>query len=238
TVVQLTQNMEGGRRKAHPYFPDVVGQTIVVPPEPGTELPPFKVTLVSTERVEFANCVRSVISVARIPQQPKNGEPSSSQDEVKSGDSAGTPEPAIFQHLLYSAWPDHGIPTAEDRASLLEFIRIVDDTNRDTGFAPQSADDPDPPVIVGCSAGIGRTGSFIALSSLLRKLGVLPPPARPTPASLALPPSPLGALDGPLKDDLVAQEIDALRDQRPGMVQRDEQILLIYEMLKAVVEGR
>jgi protein-tyrosine phosphatase len=31
---------------------------------------------------------------------------------------------------------------------------------------------------------------------------------------------------------MVAQEVDSLREQRPGMVQREEQILLIYELLQ------
>ncbi|KAL1676301.1 protein-tyrosine phosphatase-like protein [Schizophyllum commune] len=231
TVVQLTQNMEGGRRKAHPYFPEVVGQTIIVSPEPGTDLPSLKVALVKSEQIEQANCVRSIIAVTPISQQQANG------DEYGSD---STSAPIIFQHLLYATWPDHGVPEAKDRASLLEFARLVDDTNRDTSLAPQAASDPDPPIIVGCSAGIGRTGSFIALSSLLRKFGVLRPPARATPPSLAPAPSPLGPLQlaGALQNDMVAQEVDSLRDQRPGMVQRDEQILLIYEILKDALESR
>uniref|UniRef100_D8PMG2 Phosphatases II n=2 Tax=Schizophyllum commune (strain H4-8 / FGSC 9210) TaxID=578458 RepID=D8PMG2_SCHCM len=231
TVVQLTQNMEGGRRKAHPYFPEVVGQTIIVPPEPETELPSFKVALVKSEQIEQANCVRSIISITPISQQQANG------DEYGSDSNSA---PIIFQHLLYATWPDHGVPEAKDRASLLEFARLVDETNRDTSLAPQAASDPDPPIIAGCSAGIGRTGSFIALSSLLRKFGVLRPPARTTPPSLAPAPSPLGPLQlsGALQNDMVAQEVDSLRDQRPGMVQRDEQILLIYEILKDALESR
>ncbi|KAH9837388.1 protein-tyrosine phosphatase-like protein [Rhodofomes roseus] len=220
TVVQLTQNVESGMRKAHVYFPDAVGKEWVVPPEEGLSTPPLKVTLRQSSYVEDAKCVLSRVSV-----EPSGG------------------QATIFQHLLYASWPDHGVPTDEDRASLLRFTRFVDEVNRDLSSQsllqsppPQDELDPDPPIIVNCSAGIGRTGSFIALSSLLRKFGFLPPPASPLSledGGWKLTPSPLGPLPEELREDLVAQEIDMLREQRPGMVQRDSQVAFIYEMLIA-----
>jgi protein tyrosine phosphatase len=64
---------------------------------------------------------------------------------------------------------------------------------------------------------------------LLRNYGFLPP-AQPIVTTI-IHDSPLGSLPDDLKDDLVLQEIDSLREQRPGMVQRTEQTLLIYEVL-------
>lgn len=219
TAVQLTQNFESGRQKAHPYFPDEPGESrIIRPPQETIGLPPLKVTLIKSEVIENAQCVASTVSVAPIV----NGVPRSS---------------VIFHHLLYGAWPDNGIPEPEDRVGLLNFIRLVDRTNKDLGGV-EATEDVEPPIMVNCSAGVGRTGSFIALCSLLRSHGLLSQPSpqsaerapiRPPP----LPQSPLGPLPEPISWDEVGQEIDSLREQRPGMVQRPEQALLVYEILIA-----
>ncbi|KAF9532091.1 protein-tyrosine phosphatase-like protein [Crepidotus variabilis] len=218
TVVQLTRNVESGRRKADAYFPSEVGQSFVVPPEDQLDVPALEVTLHATRRIPEADCFESLVSIV-----PTSGHETNAQ-------------PVFFKHLLYSSWPDHGVPEMEDRESLLAFIRLVDATNRNPDIPSlhnsQLNADPDPPIVVGCSAGIGRTGSFIALSSLLRHHDFLQPPAFPTSSSV-LPASPLGAVPSEVKDDEVVQEIDSLREQRPGMVQREEQTLLVYEVLAA-----
>ncbi|KAI3622439.1 hypothetical protein WG66_016032 [Moniliophthora roreri] len=216
TVVQLTQNLEDGRRKAHPYFPDMIGESMIIHPEEGDHGPAFEVKLVKQESIDEARCIQSTVSFAPVD----HGAPS-----------------ITFQHLLYHAWPDRGVPEPEDRDGLLAFARLVDRTNRDTSNSDSTLTlDSDPPIIVGCSAGIGRTGSFIALSSLLRAHEVLQPPARPTSASV-LKPTPLGLLPEALQNDLVVQEVDSLREQRPGMVQRPEQLVVIYEILSAAIQS-
>ena len=48
-------------------------------------------------------------------------------------------------------------------------------------------------------------------------------------------PSPLGELPDEFKEDMVAQEVDALREQRPGMVQKASQMKLIYELLLSLL---
>lgn len=243
TVVQLTLNFESGRKKADPYFPSEVGKSLLVPPEEGCSMPALKVTTLDQREFKKAHCVQSTVSISPYhhPAQRTSKESrrrgSGQTDQDHSG-GADVGE-VIFRHLLYLSWPDHGVPEPEDRDSLLEFIKLVDHINRDKSHCsihfPASPDhvcpelDPDPPIIVGCSAGVGRTGSLIALSSLLRNYGFLLP-AQSTAATI-IHDSPLGPLPNDLKDDLVLQEIDSLREQRPGMVQRNEQTLLIYEVL-------
>ncbi|KAI0640087.1 phosphatases II [Trametes polyzona] len=217
TVVQLTQNLESGTRKAHVYFPPVQGQSWVIEPPAGRSDPPIQVTLVRSQSIEEAHCVQSVISLRPL-----------AKDRSPAGD------PVVFQHLLYAAWPDHGVPAREDREGLLRFTRLVDEANRDLSLYTGVADlDPNPPIMVNCSAGVGRTGAFIAISSLLRYYRLLSPGDKDGAPIPPLPPSPLGPLPEEIQNDLVAQEIDSLREQRPGMVQRDDQVVLIYETLVA-----
>jgi protein tyrosine phosphatase len=224
TIVQLTRNVESGRQKAHPYFPHEPGDSWVVSPPPSVSgLPPLQVTLVKSEVIESAQCVGSTVSVVPVV--------------------AGTSCPAlIFHHLSYAAWPDHGIPEPEHRAGLLNFIRLVDQKNKDMRGLEVTAD-VEPPIMVHCSAGIGRTGSFIALSSLLRSNGLLLSPASQPVERVPLRPSPLSQSQlGPLPEgiswDEIAQEVDSLREQRPGMVQRTEQAVLVYEVLVAAFMTR
>lgn len=230
TVVQLTQNVESGMRKAHDYFPPQPGQSWVMPPEPGCTAPPLKVTLTDVQTFPDAHCIQSTVSIQPLAT-------------MNIADPQGAP--VVFRHMLFSSWPDHSVPEPEHRRALLRFIRRVDATNRDVSTQPEEVRatlDPDPPVLVGCSAGIGRTGTFIALSSLLRAYKFLPPAASwlngPNTELPPLKPSPLGPLPDEIKDDRVALEVDALREQRPGMVQRNDQLYLIYECLMTAFAER
>ncbi|XP_028934309.1 receptor-type tyrosine-protein phosphatase beta [Ornithorhynchus anatinus] len=66
----------------------------------------------------------------------------------------------LIRHFHYTVWPDHGVP--ETTQSLIQFVRTVRDyVNRTPGAGPS---------IVHCSAGVGRTGTFIALDRILQQL--------------------------------------------------------------------
>ena len=70
------------------------------------------------------------------------------------------------------------------------------------------------------SAGVGRTGTFIALASLLApKSGAFEiENTKPWPDKLA--------------SDKVARTVDQLREWRAGLVQTPEQLFLIYHMVE------
>ena len=62
-------------------------------------------------------------------------------------------------HYYFQAWPDHGVPRYA--TALLGFIRKV----RKSHFPSDPA-----PLLVHCSAGVGRTGTFIVLDIMLQVL--------------------------------------------------------------------
>jgi netrin-G3 ligand len=57
------------------------------------------------------------------------------------------------------AWPDHGVP--DNAISMVNFIKRVRKTH------PYSKQDL---LLVHCSAGVGRTGTFITLDSMLERI--------------------------------------------------------------------
>ncbi|XP_071117373.1 uncharacterized protein [Haliotis cracherodii] len=103
-------------------------------------------------------------------------------------------------HFHYTSWPDHGVP---DTSALLEFMWRVKVTARQQT----------QPVIVHCSAGVGRTGTYIAIESLVDQ----------------------AAAEGNL--DIVSF-VSNMRGQRKNMIQTKEQYLFLYQALAmAVSEG-
>uniref|UniRef100_A0A7N6AIZ4 protein-tyrosine-phosphatase n=1 Tax=Anabas testudineus TaxID=64144 RepID=A0A7N6AIZ4_ANATE len=66
----------------------------------------------------------------------------------------------LVRQFHYTVWPDHGVP--ETTQSLIQFVRTVRDyINRTPGSGP---------TVVHCSAGVGRTGTFIVLDRVLQQL--------------------------------------------------------------------
>ena len=63
-----------------------------------------------------------------------------------------------IKQLQFTAWPDHGVP--DHPAPFLQFLRRVHTLN------PVHSG----PIIVHCSAGVGRTGCFIVIDSMLERV--------------------------------------------------------------------
>ena len=68
-------------------------------------------------------------------------------------------KPLSVTQYHFTSWPDHGVP--KFATSIISFIRRV-----------QKAHDKDKgnPLLVHCSAGVGRTGTFILLDSMLERI--------------------------------------------------------------------
>uniref|UniRef100_A0A8C5AM04 protein-tyrosine-phosphatase n=1 Tax=Gadus morhua TaxID=8049 RepID=A0A8C5AM04_GADMO len=82
-----------------------------------------------------------------------------------------TCEQRQLSHFQYLSWPDYGVPTSA--VTLIDFLGAVKRQQKAVvkSLGPQWAGHPlGPPVVVHCSAGIGRTGTFCALDICLSQL--------------------------------------------------------------------
>lgn len=140
-------------------------------------------------------------------------------------------ESKTVYHYLFSNWPDYGKPEAEDRNALVELIKQ----------SAQRTGRPDNPRFVHCSAGVGRTGTFIALDHLLQELENGNLLARPvnTDAVTQNSRTSTWGRSGPArsstpegKEDIIYDTVDKLREQRMMMVMNELQFLFLYEVLK------
>ncbi|XP_044590201.1 tyrosine-protein phosphatase Lar isoform X7 [Cotesia glomerata] len=106
-----------------------------------------------------------------------------------------------IKQLQFTAWPDHGVP--EHPAPFLQFLRRVKTLN-----VPDSG-----PLVVHCSAGVGRTGCFIVIDSMLERI----------------------------KHEKMIDiygHVTCLRAQRNYMVQTEDQYIFIHDALfEAVICG-
>ncbi|XP_014216580.1 tyrosine-protein phosphatase non-receptor type 9 isoform X2 [Copidosoma floridanum] len=82
-----------------------------------------------------------------------------------------TEETREISHMFYTAWPDYGVP--ESAKALLQFLTLVRQqqnkllTSRGDTWAGHPRG---PPIVVHCSAGIGRTGTFCTLDICISRL--------------------------------------------------------------------
>ncbi|KAK3865554.1 hypothetical protein Pcinc_028848 [Petrolisthes cinctipes] len=75
------------------------------------------------------------------------------------------------EHMQFTSWPDYGVP--DSAMAMLEFLGHVREsqTRLTAGLGPSWSGHPlGPPIVVHCSAGIGRTGTFCTLDICIRRL--------------------------------------------------------------------
>ena len=104
------------------------------------------------------------------------------------------------KHFHFTAWPDHDVPTLYDE--LLLFVSKVQE-----GHIKTKA-----PILVHCSAGVGRTGTFITLYNLLSAI----------------------QQNKPIN---IYSTVNAMREHRPQMVQAFAQYKFIYLSVLEILLG-
>eukprot|EP00906_Rhabdomonas_costata_P014053 RCo020154 len=87
--------------------------------------------------------------------------------------AAGPPGPRMVAHYQFTGWPDHGLP--KSTSALVDLLLACDQhlAAQLPQTAPVSGAFPRPVAVVHCSAGVGRTGVFLASHILLAQRRVL-----------------------------------------------------------------
>lgn len=116
---------------------------------------------------------------------------------LEDDDDRDTPEVHIVRQLHLTNWPDHGVP--EHVNSILAFVKVAS-TFKDSDYT-----------VVHCSAGVGRTGTYLALASLTEQVQ-----------------GGCGSID-------IMETVLKLREKRPKMVQTQEQYLFLYQCMAVFV---
>lgn len=180
-VVMLTVLSERGRAKCHQYWP-----------RPGA--PPLQATAALTVATSSETCHGHYV-----------------RREMCLNESSGASR-AVTQ-LQYTAWPDHGVP--DDATAFIRFTQLCTQLRTQRAVIPTVVQEPDaderlldPPMIVHCSAGVGRTGALILAETAIELL------ARRQPLY-------------PL--DLVR----AMRTQRPMCIQNASQYKFVCESIQS-----
>ncbi|PWY92457.1 hypothetical protein BO70DRAFT_10916 [Aspergillus heteromorphus CBS 117.55] len=191
-IVMLTQTFEAGREKCAQYFP--LDDDNATMPLRRVEYEPY----VNDEHQEPDEDLLGQVTLLETQWDP------TSRSEIRKLQLTLGTESKIVWHFLFAGWADYSKPEGEDRDALLQLIRVSG-----------SKCSPDSPRIVHCSAGVGRTGTFIALDHLLQELesGQL--------------------LDASDPDhDPVFEAVNQMREQRMMMVYNEMQLQFIYEVLR------
>lgn len=187
-IVMLTQMYESGREKCFQYFPiDMTNPELSI-----------------NEEDEFEDGFKATLVLKNITEDKAT---SSTIREMELTTADG--ETKKVWHMLFGGWPDYSIPEGEDINGLVRLVDFSASKNPTISETNQTASR-----IVHCSAGVGRTGTFIALDWLLAEFRE-------------------GRFDNIEEDkDPIADIVDELRGQRMMMVQGEQQFFFLYDVMR------
>ncbi|KAE8836828.1 hypothetical protein PTNB73_07733 [Pyrenophora teres f. teres] len=248
-IVMLTAEQEGGQVKAHNYWSEKQYGHLHL-----NKLGEHRASLEPSKIYRHREQSRPTMGQRRSTNPPRlanfakeassTGPPNQEQPYVivrkftLSNDEEPFARMREITQLQYSHWPDFGAPAHPTH--LLGLIEQTDAVVRSVnGGSPSQPDPPNSrPIIVHCSAGCGRTGTFCTVDSVLDML------KRQRQARHARQTTPMDTdsndkLSKNEQDenswvnnediDLVAKTVEDFRLQRLSMVQSLRQFVLCYE---------
>lgn len=184
TIIMLTQITENDMEKCAYYWPEHIDACFEVPFRDRQLEKTLIVKLVSQKMVPEGDCTVSAIELY-----------------VRDPDQRQETPKYQVKHLLYNGWLDMSVPLSTD--TFLNYFQLFHRYH--TSEAPP---------IVHCTAGVGRTGVFIALDYLLTTV------PRMTSEEIL--------------NDPVFETVDELRNWRGSMVIRPSQLEYIYTLFREI----
>jgi protein tyrosine phosphatase/rhodanese-related sulfurtransferase len=249
-IVMLTAEQEGGQVKSHPYWNagSYGPLKLKVLSEKRVSLEPRTTSHSSSSSV--SSSTKSPPDHHRPSLGPRRStQPDSASQKTSAenaGPSASDPPAVIVRHLTlshsafpfqpmreitqlqYTQWPDFGAPAVP--TAILNLVEQVNKYIRPGTQDRSSSHAAEPgqrPIIVHCSAGCGRTGTFCAIDSVIDMLKHQRDAQQRGVDEMDIDEED----DWVNRDDidLVAMVVEEMRKQRLSMVQNLRQFVLCYE---------
>ncbi|KAK0290354.1 tyrosine protein phosphatase 1 [Friedmanniomyces endolithicus] len=202
-VVMLTQTHEAGREKCFQYYPLSAEESPLEIPDEDED---------DSEGDGAGDHFHGEVELQSVEVDESSRKSGKLENETSEREKE-------IRHLLFSGWPDFLIPEGEDRQALIQLVHLSNTLNQAPSTNGTSSttnhESQSNPRIIHCSAGVGRSGTFIALDYLLSLLYA-------------------GELDhlAEFDKDPIAETVDLLRQQRMMMVQGEAQFNFLYEVLR------
>ncbi|KAI9501518.1 protein-tyrosine phosphatase-like protein [Coemansia spiralis] len=186
TIVMVTKTAEGEYSKCAEYWPSAVGKPFL--PRLSSGSTSVVVTLLDSTHLS-AVCPSLVERNFVLTHKLYPG------------------KSRTVRQLHFTAWPDRGLPKSPE-----PLVRLIDAMN----LGEQFKEDKDSPIIVHCSAGVGRTGTFILLDAARQYF----------------------ATHSDYDGDFVADAFKSLREQRMMMVHTLEQFEFCYQAIDYMLNNK
>ncbi|MCJ1308805.1 hypothetical protein MMC25_002460 [Agyrium rufum] len=188
-IVMLTAESEGGQRKSHPYWVQgdygpwklkSISEKRVTLEQPQT-LSPNRYNNLPGENLQASARRRAATLLSSSLNDRDTPKPVSPEAETPYAivrkmtlRHAGQPFAPLREitQVHYTNWPDFGVPAHSEH--VLTLVEHCDALFREANGSNTSASSParenDRPMVVHCSAGCGRTGTFCTVDSVIDML--------------------------------------------------------------------